>query len=78
MNTRFKKIITTCFLLLDGSDLHLLAESSSSGKLARSIPIKISAQNRSYKQASAITYRVDEPNLNMRCDTCGTVTTSEN
>ena len=63
MNTRFKKIITTCFLLLDGSDLRLLAGSSSSGKLARSIPITISAKSRSYKQASAITYIVDEANF---------------
>ena len=33
------------------------------GKLARSIPITISAKNRSYKQASAITYSVDEANF---------------
>lgn len=63
MNTRFKKITPHCFLLLERSDLHLLAGGSSSGKLARSIPIKISAKNRSYKQASAITYSVDEANF---------------
>lgn len=38
--------------------MHLLAGSSSSGKL-----ITISAKNRSYKQASAITYSVDEANF---------------